>query len=212
MTVMEVLVVAAILLLLVGMVGSALRPGLTAWQRSEVRSDLQENALLSMRALTRALGATTGATVTLFPRTAAGPDGGPSRIDAVAMASPLDPTGAARVSDGQAAMQSVCVFWIKTDVGELWMATLDTPDALPPEVGQALQSGLGVPASKGRQTRVGRFLRSLQVDRGAGPEAPCPAGKGSGPFVVVLETAQGDARCHLETAVTPVLESFGGQP
>jgi len=211
MTVIEMLVVSTILLTLVGIVTAILSPGLSAWRRGEIRSDLQANAMVSMHALHDAIAASSSASLTMYPNQWVTASGQSEHNDAIAMFSPYDETTQLVTNDGQAVWQSILVYYLNTNDNALWVANLTLPSnngqqsagqLLPPDVIQALQSGQGVPSAPGGpfQHIVGRYVQSLQVVNSGGS------------FVITLETALGDFRCDMDSAVTPTLEIFPPLP
>lgn len=187
-TLAETLVVSTVMVVLIGVIAHTLQPGLAAWRRSEVRSDLQGNALISMHAVQTALAASTGSNVRIYGGTA------------VAVASTT-------------VANHVDVYFVRTRAAELWTAGFDatpspspTPSPsnpvdgmLPPAVLSDLLAGNGVPPGAGQQKRVGRYIASLQI-------APAPSG-----FRVVVNAALAGYTSHVETAVTPTLQIFTPQ-
>lgn len=196
MTLIETLVTCTLLSVLFSIVSMTLRPGLAAWSRSQVRGDLQGNALLAMHALTHAISNSRSSSVTVFPRKSKGPDDTEVPIDSLAVVEGTDETAPAGV---------ITVYYVQPDSRELWQAQLDPAPAegsnpspsLPPSVVAALESGQGVPSWIGQHRRVSRFLHVLRLERA---EAL---------YRVQVETEERALRCRLESAVTPILEALG---
>lgn len=196
MTIIETLVTCALLGILFGIVSMTLRPGLAAWRRSQVRGDLQGNALLATHALTHAISHSRASGVTLFPRSHRGADNAEVRIDSVAVVESDDET---------APSGAVTVFYAQPETRELWQAQLDAAPAdegsaqpgLPPTVVTALESGQGVPSWIGHHRRVSRFVHECRVEQVESL------------YRVQVETEERELRCRLESAVTPILEALG---
>lgn len=198
MTVVETLVTCALLGILFSIVSMTLRPGLAAWRRSQVRGDLQGNALLAMHGLTQAMKHGRPAGVALYPRTIhVGDDD--IAMDAVAVTEGADETPV----EGSTA--AVTVFYVQAANRELWEARFDgTTSAegtggsgIPPTAVTALESGQEVPPWVGKHRRVSRFLAVLRIE-------PCGAA-----FRVRVQTAEQGLQCQLESSVTPILEALG---
>lgn len=222
LTLIEMLVVSGILLLLVGIVAAVLKPGLVAWRRGGLRSDLQRNALLAIHSIDRAISASSSKSVRIFPAERVDSESGQRRrADAFALLSPLDADRGGVTGDRGTVWRSIIVFYVK-DVkagqSELWTASFDLPQGgrseaphtvtddlksaglLPVPVVHALLDDGEEPADLGRNHRVSEAVRSLQVE------------ESHGIFVVTVETGIGDVRCRLESACAPTLERFGGKP
>lgn len=196
MTIIETLVTCALLGVLFGIVSMTLRPGLAAWRRSQVRGDLQGNALLAMHALTHALSHGRAAGVTLFPRTYKGADDIEVAADSVAVI---------EGNDGTATTGAATIYYVQPESRELWQARLDAPPAddgpaspgLPPTAIAALEGGQGMPSWLGQHRRVSRFVHAFHVEQA------------DALYRVQVETEERGLRCRLESAVTPILEALG---
>lgn len=209
MTLVEILVVCAILLLLFGIVAAVLRPGLAAWRRAELRSDLQSNALLSLHTLTQAIASSGSASTMIYANEYTDPETSRTfSADALVVASPTADGADLNVEDGTALWQRLCIYYVQTECHELWRAALDLApsdtgksmaELLPADVAQSLEAGHGVPRDFGKHRRVGRYLRGLSITRR------------SLTYRISLETVLSSYTCALESAVTPMLETFGGQ-
>lgn len=214
MTLIEVLVTCSILGLLTAIVAMALRPGLAAWRRSQVKGDLQGNALLSMHALSHSISRGRSRGIVLFPRVHRTDDGAEIPIDGLAVIETADTAGsppAPGPSGAPAEGPSAVAYFIDETRHELWQARFkaDAPalggsgeaasggsPILPPTVTAALEGGTAMPTWLGEQRRIGRNVSSLRVER---------LSKGYHIAVTVSDTSM---RCALETTVTPVLDAL----
>jgi prepilin-type N-terminal cleavage/methylation domain-containing protein len=136
-TLIEILIGAALLLLIMGLLSSVLVPGMRAWSRSEKRSEAQQNALLVASRLSRELQFSNPDSIALQKRTAVDPQGRSVRRDAIVFLSNLDDEGAIVYdADGDQLWQRRLVFYHRGDSNEVRSQVLpldppvDDPDPL----------------------------------------------------------------------------------
>ena len=206
-TLVELLVGSALLCLLSLLVAGSLSSGLGAWQRSQVRSEVQQNVLLALTRLQREMGVAPASSIVVYPHT--WNQGGEAlAADSVAMLSSRDEQGTMALSpEGDPRYSRIVIYWIRRDTAEMWETVLPlSPPAaaaphplLPPAVATALATGNGhPPPSCGNTRRVARYMRRFSCRE---------EGK---TFHLVLETEIPPFRSMLQSSILPLGRALGG--
>jgi len=144
-TVLEVLIASTILLLVFATAGGSLSSGLQAWRRSELRADVQGNAMVALHAACGGLRESPSNAVRTF------------RVDL--------PEGRRGDALAWRAASRTRLLWVTGEA--LWTAHLPAGD-LPAPVVEALSAGQPPPGVE-EPRLIARSLRSFRVDGAAPP-------------------------------------------
>lgn len=184
----------------------SLSSGLTAWRRSEARSDIQHNVLLALKRVEREMSVAPASSILIHPNSWTR-EGESLPADAVAFPSPRDGEGEMTTTPaGDPRFSRVVIYWIHREAAELWETVLPlTPPVatpphplLPPPVAASLAgSQCRPPPDCGTARRVARCLRRFSCRE---------SGK---TFHLVLETERPPYRSMLETSILPLGRSLG---
>lgn len=197
-TLVEVLVVATVFLLLLGVVGGVLAPGLRAWRRADLRSELQGSALLVLHRVAADVAASTSRGIQIFPRTRTEAGSGDAlRCDAVAIPLATDDAGVLQVDRlGSLEWCRLRIYYTRPERGEVWSAAFGAPGPLPDAIASALAAGRDLPPDLHPARCLARRVRTFAIRTTAAP------------FVIEVEAAAEAWRSAASIGVTPTLEAL----
>ncbi len=192
MSLIEVLVAGALLVLLLGTLASLLVPAFHAWRRTDIQSQAQQQCLIVTSLITREFQSSKPDRVHVQAAGAEDPPGAAVRRDTLLFASSLDESGVAHLDRGGDPIWQKIVY-VYHSGGSREVRCRRAPLVPPTTDPLPLNPAAFVPAAD--DAVVARFVRHLEFEQ-ADP---------SWPLRVVVEAAVEGRSSRLESAVSSLL-------